>query len=354
MASNGQSTLSPGDTVSDSELISVAAEQSLRIVESRRSGDITTAEATIQFYRVLPFGDRGESALRRYVELCTEIDSDHAVAAVRRGERPERRLRSAGHVAEKTGLEREKKAGEGISDEFETETDTDSDDSASFTRAKRRHLNSSDSDSSARSRKHPKNLAFSWHCYRRDCPPADASTRKTPALKGNHLLDLKAAKNDLNSQLNSPDFPNSLWLDVLANHFINLDKVFSGHYSLESDCRLTKTIDNVDITLSAGGGASKPTKTVETHGEWSIAYTLAVTNYMRSYHSHLSSGTRDLPLLVRQCTGYTVTMPLLVLQSPIQVGDRKWSQVWKGIRCHRIYPTFRAHLWLSNYFNKAI
>jgi hypothetical protein len=97
-----------------------------------------------------------------------------------------------------------------------------------------------------------KKLAFSWHCHRRDRPPADALARKTLALKANHLLDLKAAKNDLITQLNCPNFPDSLWLDVLANRFIDLDKVFSGYYSLKSDHRLTKTIDNVNITLSAG------------------------------------------------------------------------------------------------------
>jgi hypothetical protein len=52
-------------------------------------------------------------------------------------------------------------------------------------------------------------------------------------------LDLKAAKNDLVSQLNCPNFPNHLWLDVLANQYVDLDRVLAGYYSLESDHKRT-------------------------------------------------------------------------------------------------------------------
>ncbi|KAF8530718.1 hypothetical protein JB92DRAFT_2857508, partial [Gautieria morchelliformis] len=67
-------------------------------------------------------------------------------------------------------------------------------------------------------------------------------------------------------------------------------------------------------------------------------HVLAVTNYMRSYHGHPSSGTRELPPLIRQSTGYTVIMPTLVLQAPIQVGNGKWSQVWRGIMTSQEFP----------------
>jgi hypothetical protein len=92
------------------------------------------------------------------------------------------------------------------------------------------------------------------------------------ALKANHLLDLKAAKNDLVSQLDCPNFPDNLWLDVLANRYNDLDKVFAGYYSLESDHKFTETIGNLDITLLSGSGSSRPSKTVESHGDWSIAF----------------------------------------------------------------------------------
>jgi hypothetical protein len=55
-----------------------------------------------------------------------------------------------------------------------------------------------------------------------------------------------------------------------------------------------------------------------------------VTNYMRSYHNPPLSGTRELPPLIRKGTGHVMTMPQLVLETPIRVGDELWSQVWKG------------------------
>jgi hypothetical protein len=272
MASNGQSTLSRS---SEAGLVSTfVVEECLRIVERRRSGELTTGEATIQFYKILPDDEHGEAALKRYIELCTEIDTEHAVAAMRGGGRSYfQRLRSSGHPNAEAPPNTDREVGEETSEEFETETDTDS--SASFTRVKQGHSESSGSDSSARSRKRPKKSAFSWRRHRHDRAPADLSARKTLALKANHLLDLKAAKNDLISQIDCPDFPDSMWSDVLANRFIDLDKVYSGYYSLESDHKLTETVGNVDITLSTGGGASKPTKSVETHGEWSIAFAAA-------------------------------------------------------------------------------
>ncbi|KAF8506443.1 hypothetical protein JB92DRAFT_2962039, partial [Gautieria morchelliformis] len=65
---------------------------------------------------------------------------------------------------------------------------------------------------------------------------------------------------------------------------------------------------------------------------------LAVTNYMVSYHDPPSPGTRELPLLIRKGTAHFMTIPQLVLQTPIHVGDGKWSQVWKGIMTSKDFP----------------
>jgi hypothetical protein len=64
-----------------------------------------------------------------------------------------------------------------------------------------------------------------------------------------------------------------------------------------------------------------------------LDHVLTVTNY----HEVLS-WARELPPLIRQWTEHTVTMPLLVFQAPIQVGDRKWSQVWRGIMTSQDLP----------------
>ena len=136
-------------------------------------------------------------------------------------------------------------------------------------------MNSLGSDSSSQSKKHLKKSTFSWRQYCKEHPFSESSTAKTLSLKANHLLNIKAIKNDLISQFDCPEFPDSLWANVLSNHFIDLDKVYARYYSLESDHKHTETIRNIDITLSAGGGESKPSKSIETHGEWAIAFAAA-------------------------------------------------------------------------------
>jgi hypothetical protein len=60
------------------------------------------------------------------------------------------------------------------------------------------------------------------------------------------------------------------------------------------------------------------------------SHVLVVTNYMRSYHDPPSPGTRELPPLIQKGTGHITTMPQLLLENPIHVGEKMWSQVWKG------------------------
>ncbi|KAF8585079.1 hypothetical protein K439DRAFT_1344180, partial [Ramaria rubella] len=67
----------------------------------------------------------------------------------------------------------------------------------------------------------------------------------------NYSVDPKGAKNDLLVQPNCPDFPDALWINVLLNHYTDLDKIHTAYYSLLPD----KTVKNI-----------------KTHGKWSIAY----------------------------------------------------------------------------------
>ena len=65
---------------------------------------------------------------------------------------------------------------------------------------------------------------------------------------------------------------------------------------------------------------------------------LVVTNYIRSYHDLPSPGTRELPPLIQQGTGHFFTMPQLVLKTPLQVGNKRYSQVWTGIMTSKDLP----------------
>ena len=68
-----------------------------------------------------------------------------------------------------------------------------------------------------------------------------------------------------------PEFPNSEWNNVLVGKAVNLDAVFSGMYSTIMDNRAIENIGDLELHF----GAAKPAKTVETHGDWVIAWRIA-------------------------------------------------------------------------------
>ena len=148
-------------SVSNSNLASILiAEECLHLVEQQCREELTSSEAIIWLYKILPCDDRGESALKKYIDLCTEIDAEHAAISVRGGAKSKHQLWSAGHIEMQVECNSQKKVGEATSEEFETQSVSDC--SMSFSHAKWGHTNSSDSDSSLWSRKHPKKSAFSW------------------------------------------------------------------------------------------------------------------------------------------------------------------------------------------------
>lgn len=100
----------------------------------------------------------------------------------------------------------------------------------------------------------------------------DPAVMRTLTLKANHLADLKQAKHNILVRHDCPNFPDGLWNDILADRFIDLDRVFSGYYSLDLDYRHTQTVGDIDITLNTGNTSSKPSKLVCNHGDWAIAF----------------------------------------------------------------------------------
>src|SRR5882672_9308626 len=65
--------------------------------------------------------------------------------------------------------------------------------------------------------------------------PLDADIMETLVLKANHLIDVRRAKNNLVVRPDCPDFPDALWTDILLDHYINLDRVYTRYYALDSD-----------------------------------------------------------------------------------------------------------------------
>ena len=135
-SNNGQSaTLSAGNPVSNSNPTSIiVAGECLRLIEQRRSGELTSSEAIIQLSKLLPHDDRGKSALKRYINLCTKIDIEHAATSVHGGVKSKHRLHSACRIETLLECDSQKKVGEVTSKEFKTQTN--SDDSLSFSHVK--------------------------------------------------------------------------------------------------------------------------------------------------------------------------------------------------------------------------
>ncbi|KAF8577706.1 hypothetical protein K439DRAFT_1364045, partial [Ramaria rubella] len=88
----------------------------------------------------------------------------------------------------------------------------------------------------------------------------------------NYLRDLKGTKLSVVTQQRCLSFPDGLWTDILADRFIDLDKVHSGYHTLEPDYKHTQSIGELNIVLNSRSSGAKATKTVRMHGEWSIAY----------------------------------------------------------------------------------
>ena len=95
--------------------------------------------------------------------------------------------------------------------------------------------------------------------------PNQELTRK---LVQNHVLDLKASKRMVLGAKRVPEFPDSEWNNVLAGKAVNIDVVFSGMYSTITDNRAIENIGDLELHF----GAAKPAKTVETHGDWVVAW----------------------------------------------------------------------------------
>ena len=79
-----------------------------------------------------------------------------------------------------------------------------------------------------------------------------------------------------------PEFPNMEWNNVLAGKSVNLDVIFSGMYSTSTNNRTIENIGDLELHF----GADKPAKSVETHGDWVIAWRIAywATKFIFPHH----------------------------------------------------------------------
>ncbi|KIJ46144.1 hypothetical protein M422DRAFT_250178 [Sphaerobolus stellatus SS14] len=76
--------------------------------------------------------------------------------------------------------------------------------------------------------------------------------------KHNHLINPKHIKQLILGRADCSPFPDGLWLDIITASFIDLDKVFTGCYSLLLDTTFTQTIGDANIVLEASNPLHLP------------------------------------------------------------------------------------------------
>jgi hypothetical protein len=167
----------------------------------------------------------------------------------------------------------------------------------------------------------PDESLFAWLADdESDSTALTASQERTRKLVQNHVLDLKTTKRIVLGSKRVPEFPDSEWNNVLAGKAVNLDVVFSGMYSTVTDNRAIENIGDLELHF----GASKPAKTVETHGDWVIAWRIAfratqfifphraneleeyndyITSYFASIHPSAHSKVLNLDRAIRRHVG---------------------------------------------------
>ncbi|RDX48891.1 hypothetical protein OH76DRAFT_1333115, partial [Lentinus brumalis] len=96
--------------------------------------------------------------------------------------------------------------------------------------------------------------------------------RKTIRFLRAYAIDVRTAKNDLLNSASAPEFPDSEWSNVLRGRAIDLDRVFSGQYSLGRDEKRVEKLGSVEISHKS----MVPSKSVGNSGDWTIAWQRAV------------------------------------------------------------------------------
>jgi hypothetical protein len=85
----------------------------------------------------------------------------------------------------------------------------------------------------------------------------------------NHGTDLKNAKLHLFATPGVPRFPDSEWSNVLLGKAVNLDAVISGAYATQTESQSVEQVGQIELRF----GSVKPSKTVQTFGDWTFAFT---------------------------------------------------------------------------------
>ena len=110
---------------------------------------------------------------------------------------------------------------------------------------------------------------YAWRVREEIAPIAlSANLERTRTMVQNYTADLKNAVWSLQSAGYLPPFPKPEWKHVLSGTAVNLDAVFSGLFSTLADDKISASFGDFDLSV----GGNKPSRVIQTHGDWTIAW----------------------------------------------------------------------------------
>ena len=245
-ATNSQETIGEGSlSAEERELV----RQGTAVVDRRRTREITTAAAAIELFRLFPPDEDGNSAADEYINLCGEIDQEELTAASRRVQSVARNASPHNASSPAPGNEQQHRE-EQCEDQSEKGADINEEEMG-----RKCTLDET---------------TLPW--YNQPEAPLDPNIALTLKRKRDYLVDVKAVKLKVLGRSDCPEFPEGLWNEIITNSYVDLNKVFSGYYSLDSESKQTETIGNVDIVIRDNSATTKLVRTVASHGDWFISF----------------------------------------------------------------------------------
>ncbi|CDO68213.1 hypothetical protein BN946_scf184913.g3 [Trametes cinnabarina] len=285
-----------GTGVFDAETVALCE----AIVEDYRKGETRKAEAAAQIYRALRFEEvvedddvrEREQAYETYFDMLETIDRDRNAAGEHRNQVLPSRTQSSNPPSGEAHHGDEDVAGELVPPRESVAPtaakrsllDRLSEPSRSLLerltepspRKRQRDGDDEESDSESatgpsRSKRHIDESLFPFSSsIPDDVRLLSDALQRTLLLKENYTRDLATAKQRVVCSPGCPPVPDAIWSDVLANRYVDLDRVFSAVYAVDGDHKQSIRLGELELS----GVPAKPKRHIERHGHWTIAWAL--------------------------------------------------------------------------------
>ncbi|KIJ53091.1 hypothetical protein M422DRAFT_242196 [Sphaerobolus stellatus SS14] len=238
----------------------LVVQRCLDIIERRRRGEITTADAILDLQGILPASET--QARRSYIDMCLEIDREHALAATR-----------GSNIADQlSGVPNSTFGSQPVRVQGQ---DFDPRQSQTYEPDQQNRGSSPVEGDENRAKQEPGKRSLDrtklpWHNI--PDPVLPPNLQDTLDRKRFYLANAKDVKIDILGRANCPALPDGSWHDVIVGNFVDLDKIHSQRDSLEADSEFIQSIGDMEFRVRDSSSAGKPSKTVKNQSDWIVAF----------------------------------------------------------------------------------